>query len=381
MLLIYKVLIILCIYFLFKAYFRIKYPFWSIQPVFQYYNLYYWCFPPGIINQSLPNKHKTYYDYSIQFSTFENLKQHEKEDFINLLQQHYLRSKDVDYIPSETAVQSYLSNLKYEPLVGLKYETKFLNNQTHKKLIGTITGKPITCYLDNNKFIVNYVDFLCVHKKFRKKQVAPKLIHTYYVNQRNRNKTCVFLFKRESSKTAYVPLTSYLSYGFNLQYLKKPLKKYSILLTKNHLSYIYNELNNINRNFRCTIISSLSNIETLITNKVFFIYGILDNINIHALYIFQNNQTKIDGEFSVDCIGSYKKKSLKETIFYNGFLNALYDLKKTYKTLVLENIGHNHILIKNFIKKNTPLFSSQNSYYFYNFAYKPILSKDVFILH
>ena len=381
MLLIYKVLIILCIYFLFKAYFRIKYPFWSIQPVFQYYNLYYWCFPPGIINQSLPNKHKTYYDYSIQFSTFENLKQHEKEDFINLLQQHYLRSKDVDYIPSETAVQSYLSNLKYEPLVGLKYETKFLNNQTHKKLIGTITGKPITCYLDNNKFIVNYVDFLCVHKKFRKKQVAPKLIHTYYVNQRNRNKTCVFLFKRESSKTAYVPLTSYLSYGFNLQYLKKPLKKYSILLTKNHLSYIYNELNNINRNFRCTIISSLSNIETLITNKVFFIYGILDNINIHALYIFQNNQTKIDGEFSVDCIGSYKNKSLKETIFYNGFLNALYDLKKTYKTLVLENIGHNHILIKNFIKKNTPLFSSQNSYYFYNFAYKPILSKDVFILH
>ena len=150
MLLIYKVLIILCIYFLFKAYFRIKYPFWSIQPVFQYYNLYYWCFPPGIINQSLPNKHKTYYDYSIQFSTFENLKQHEKEDFINLLQQHYLRSKDVDYIPSETAVQSYLSNLKYEPLVGLKYETKFLNNQTHKKLIVSITGKLITCYLDNN---------------------------------------------------------------------------------------------------------------------------------------------------------------------------------------------------------------------------------------
>jgi hypothetical protein len=381
MLLIYKLLIILCIYFLFKAYFRIKYPFWSIQPVFQYYNLYYWCFPPGIINQSLPNKHKTYYDYSIQFSTFENLKQHEKEDFITLLQNHYLRSKEVDYVPTENAISSYLQNLESKSLVGLKYETKFLNNQTHKKLIGTITGKPLTCYLDNNKFNVNYVDFLCVHKKFRKKQVAPKLIHSYYVNQRNIEKTQVFLFKRESSKTAYVPLTSYLSYGFNLHYLKRPLKKYSILLAKDHLSYIYNEINNINTDFRCTIISSLSNIETLITNKIFFIYGILDNINIHALYIFQNNQTKIDGEFSVDCIGSYKNKSLKETIFYNGFLNALYDLKKTYKTLVLENIGHNHILIKNFIKKNTPLFSSQNSYYFYNFAYKPILSKDVFILH
>jgi len=381
MLLIYKILIILCIYLLFKGYFRIKYPFWSIQPVFHYYNLYYWCFPPGIINHELPKKHKKYYDDTILFLELSQLKNHQSSDCLTLLQHHYLRSKEVDYIPSEKAFVSYLQNLQTESFIGLKYETQFLNNQEHKKLIGMITGRPLICYINNNKMIVNYVDFLCVHKKYRKKQVAPKLIHSYYVKQRNRERGCVFLFKRESSKTAYVPLTTYLSYGFDLQYLKNPLKKYAVKLTKNHIFNIFDELNTINSNFKCSIVSTLSNIQGLIDNKVFLIYGIIDKINIHALYIFQNNQTKIDGYSSVDCIGSYKKKSLKEEIFYNGFLNALYDLKKTYKTLILENISHNHILIKNFMKKNSVLFSSQNSYYFYNFAYRPFKSKEVFILH
>ena len=381
MLLIYKILIILCIYFLFKCYFHVKYPFWSIQPVFQYYNLYYWICPRGIIDVSLPKKHKKYYDYSITFKTVSNLKEKEKDDVLDLLQYHYLRSGDIEYIPSEQGVFSYLKNLHDNSVVGLKYYNKYLNNQTHVKLIGVITGKPLTCYLDNNKIIVNYVDFLCVHKKYRKQDIAPKLIHSYYVNQRNKTKHSVFLFKRESSKTAYVPLTTYFSYGFDLQYLKKPLKKYAILFTKQHMGQVFNEIADISKEFRCSILSTLANIQTLVENKIYYVYGIVKNTTIHSLYIFQNNETIIDGVSSINCIGSYKKKSLEEKIFYNGFLNALYELKKTYKTLILENIGHNHYIIKNFMKKHSVLFSSQNSYYFYNFAYRPLKSKDVFILH
>ena len=85
----------------------------------------------------------------------------------------------------------------------------------------------------------------------------------------------------------------------------------------------------------------------------------------------------------VECFASYKRSSLNENKFYIGFLNALYDLKQNHhiKTITIENISHNHILISNFIKKNTPLFRSHSSYYFYNFAYRPFLPKEVLMIH
>ena len=87
----------------------------------------------------------------------------------------------------------------------------------------------LTLLLDNKKITVNYVDYLCVHKKNRKQKVAPNLIYTYYVTQRNETSNPIFLFKRESAKTMIVPLTTYLSYAFNISYLKSP--KYEMLFS------------------------------------------------------------------------------------------------------------------------------------------------------
>ena len=382
MLLLYKFLIVFVLYLLLKAIFRIKYPFWSIQPVFHYHNLYYWLAPPGIISSKMPKKHKTYFDNSIVFKEEEQLTNNEKNNMIDLLQQHYLRTNDVNYVPSKEVTFSYLQNLCYSSLIGLKYDTTLIKNIQHEKLIGIITGRPISCYLDNQEMVVNYVDYLCVHKKYRKKQIAPKLIHSYYVKQRNLQPNCVFLFKRESSKTAYVPLTSYLSYGFDLTYRKKPVKKYAFRFQVEHLREIYDIFYQIKKVFRCCLFSSLSNIETLLKNNAIYLYGILNKHKLHALYIFKNGETTIDNHSTIECVCSYKTPNLKDMIFYNGFLNALYEMKHLdRKTLLLDNVGHNYILINNFMKKNTPLFCSTNSYYFYNFAYRPVLSKDVFILH
>ena len=53
-----------------------------------------------------------------------------------------------------------------------------------KMLIGAITSRPltVTIYKTNSptlvKFDVYYVDYLCVKKGFRKKNIAPQLIQT-----------------------------------------------------------------------------------------------------------------------------------------------------------------------------------------------------------
>ena len=40
------------------TYFKIKYQFWSIQPVFHIYDLHFWLFPNQIVNPSLPKINK-----------------------------------------------------------------------------------------------------------------------------------------------------------------------------------------------------------------------------------------------------------------------------------------------------------------------------------
>ena len=65
-------LIILVLLFLLYFYYKIKYPFWSRQPVFHFHNLLYWYNPPGIIQYEKPEINK-YYKPDIRFYEFEQL--------------------------------------------------------------------------------------------------------------------------------------------------------------------------------------------------------------------------------------------------------------------------------------------------------------------
>ena len=62
----YIILGLVVLYLLFIVYCKIRYRFWSTQPVFHIHNLYYWLFPPGIIQHSLPPITK-FYDPFIEF--------------------------------------------------------------------------------------------------------------------------------------------------------------------------------------------------------------------------------------------------------------------------------------------------------------------------
>ena len=48
----YLVILIIAILSILYIYYKIRYKFWSIQPVFHIHNLRYWLFPPGIINNN-----------------------------------------------------------------------------------------------------------------------------------------------------------------------------------------------------------------------------------------------------------------------------------------------------------------------------------------
>ena len=50
----YIILCIIVIFILLMGFIKIRYRFWSKQPVFHYYNAWYWVRPPGVIQYAVP---------------------------------------------------------------------------------------------------------------------------------------------------------------------------------------------------------------------------------------------------------------------------------------------------------------------------------------
>ena len=68
----YIILLLTLTYVIFYIFFRVSIPFWSRQPVFHLHNLFYWIYPPGVIEQEVKIDYK-YYDSTIEFLELDKL--------------------------------------------------------------------------------------------------------------------------------------------------------------------------------------------------------------------------------------------------------------------------------------------------------------------
>ena len=370
----YGITLFILLYVLGTIYFKVKYPFWSNQPVFHFHNIRYWFNPPGIIEHKLPKITK-FYDASIPFKKISELKDSVKQDIVQLIQQNYLRSRSCDYVPDYDNIFGYFKNIEESSYIGYKYITTYLQGIPHKKCIGVITGKPLLCYLDNQKLEINYVDYLCVHKKHRKQKIAPKLIYSYYLTQRNASENPIFLFKRESSNTMIVPLSVFNCYAFDITYRKQP--KFNIIteITPDNIDFLYNS--NIHLNFKCFVIAKYENLKYLLENNTIKIYSYVYKNRPLAYYFFRDTKSYCDGQKEVELFASINNTT--STKFVYGMLGCLGHVKKAYDTslILVENIANNNILLEYLMKKYAPKYKTTNSYYFYNFGYLPIDSNKV----
>ena len=152
---------------------KLRFQFWSRQPVFHIYNIYYWLFYQGIIQKELPEKNK-FYTYNYKKTTDYTPSKALTEFII-----HFLNRKDIVYIPTIKTMTS-LFKQSIQPLLTTYYK----NNQ----LIGCITARQLTISLNQTINIpCYYIDFLCVHKDYRNQNIAPTLIQTHEYNQRKKN--------------------------------------------------------------------------------------------------------------------------------------------------------------------------------------------------
>jgi len=396
----YIFLIIIIVIIIILLYFRVKYRFWIKQPVFHIYDLWYYIFPCGIIQLELPSREEKYNNFKdIETFKLEEINNVNKERFVSFIQQHFLRSRELNYKPKKENIFPYLTGLDGGSVFISLYkknnmllDTKNQKVKEDEKIIGTMLSYPVQIIFNNGNPNANmnayYVDYLCVDKDYRKMNIAPELIQTHHYNQRILNeKIQVSLFKREGTLTSIIPLCLYNLYGFNIKKSNEFILPPDIKLIKinyKDLSF-YNDFIKLNHNkFSIFISTSLANISELIKTENIFIYGLIQSDTILSLYFLKKQCTYLENnnEEIITCYASINCcKSVD--IFKIGFQKTLMDLidkNSFYKLLIIENTSDNDLLIHFYSKLNELLFNVISAYYFYNFAHNSYQSNKTLIL-
>jgi hypothetical protein len=395
----YIFLIIIIVIIIILLYFRVKFRFWTKQPVFHIYDLWYYLFPCGIIELELPSREDKYNNFKdIDTIKLDELSNVNKEKFVSFIQTHFLRSRELNYKPKKENIFPYLTGLDGGSVFISLYRKKnmLMDSKSQKvkedeKIIGTMLSYPVQIIFNNGNPNANmnayYVDYLCVNRENRKEGVAPQMIQTHHYNQRHLNKNIhVSLFKREGNLTAIIPLCLYNSCGFYIKNTKELILPQDIKLIKinyKDLSY-YNEFIKLNHTkFKIFISTSLANISELIKTENIFIYALIQTDTILALYFFKKQCTYLDeNEEIITCYASINCCK-SEDIFKVGFQQALLNITDkfpSYKLLIIENTSDNDKLIHFYSKLNELLFNINSAYYFYNFAHQLYQPNQTLIL-
>ena len=399
--LLYFIGTIVLLIILFFIFIRIKFRFWAVQPVYHFYDVYYWFFNVGIIRHELPEKNRYTNFKEIETITMDKVSAIKLRDFVDLIQLNYLRDDGNTFIPEKENIGPYFEGHNSPTFLSLFWQPDFIldmktnNTIASKMLVGSITSRPLTVTIYNVnkdliKFDVFYVDYLCVKKGFRKKNIAPQLIQTHEYNQSHLNKKIsVSLFKREGELTGIVPLTAYNTIIFDMKNWTEPpiaLNPKTTLLVgdSQNMYYLYNFINE-NKIWDITIVPELSNLMSLVSSKNLYIYMMMTDMEMEAIYVFRKTCTNIEkGKGLLSLIASINSINLSLTKFIQGFKNVLWEIllnNPNYHYLAIEDVSDNKYIIDNIKVKTHPTFESPTAYFFYNYARSPFDANRALIIN
>jgi hypothetical protein len=352
--------------------------------------------PPGIIQDSLPEKNKYTNFKDIDTIVFSQLSSIQKIRFTNLIKANYLQNKDNIFSPQSENITAYFIGHNDKSFISFYYKDEHMIDLkkgtmiTDRQIIGAMTSRPLNVLISKNKkgkFRVYYVDYLCVDKLYRKKGIAPQIIQTHHYNQRYLNKNIVIsLFKREDELTGIVPLCVYSTYGFSVDKWIKPLdlsNEYKLLeINTTNFRFVYDFICLNENKFEIIINADIANILELIKTKNIFIYAILCDEQIICCYFYRKSCVQIEKGLEVlSCFASICH--CDDNIFIQGFKISFWKIaaENFFGFCAIENLSNNNIIINNIIQKTKPLLISPTAYFFYNFAYPTFDSEKVIIIN
>lgn len=391
---IYLIMFIILLHVLWYAYVKLRYKFWSLQPVFQYYQWWYWLYPIGILNNELPEKNRFVNLDQIITTKFEEIDKIHLEKYLNLIKIHFLNYKELSFNPEDKNILSYFESNNISPFFTLYFENEKLITENkdivnNKKLIGGMTSRALNVYIKNkDPFHIYYVDYLCVEKSKRNKNIAPQIIQTHVYNVRRINDNIkTFLFKKDSNLNGIVPLTLYLTNSYNIKEWDLPKMTHpsfnTLELNKQTLQLFF-EFIDTNNTFKCYISCNPENLLHLIETGNIHGYIVRNNNYVIGVYLFRNSTTLFNKQKVFDLFFSLSNKDKNKENFILGFEKSLLSCykKEQFTYLSIENMSHNNYIM-NMInsRQYQPYKTFPTAYYFYNYINKPFFPNDVAIIH
>ena len=167
-----------------------------------------------------------------------------------------------------------------------------------------------------------------------------------------------------------------------------------VFINKSNMNKFYQIFSNSKKNFDCFITYNLGHIFHLIEKENLRVTVLIINNVFKAFFVFKNtyykyvnengneNGNKNENGNIIECCSSYKDEDVNNELFTLGFMISLSLISKDLcsKILSINNISNNNIILKLLLEKYKYIDKSAISLYFYNFAYYPKESKDIFCI-
>ena len=371
-------LLVISITFLFYLYIKLRYRFWSSQPVFHIYNLKQWLLPSGIVQSKVPQKQIKFYDLKIITNNFQEISTEKKALIFYFIKRNLSKNQFLsifEHCYNKCYISFLYSHMSIPLVDGSFYKTKKINSCMISKTLNSI--------INNNKVKISYIYYYKIHKTSKNKKLDyNKLFYTHYYISRAIGSPHIFFFKKKGKIPWITPCTTYYSYNFDTKYINNVNlnipNNLSIRQIKSaSFRMILHFFGEISKNFTFFSTPDYANLKNMITTNLLSPFVIMDCNQIVGLLIFRNNNNNCTSLIASACFPKYRN------YLFPSLQNSLFLLKKykKFKTIEIENISNNNYIIKEVLKRMLPKEKKQISCYFYNFNIRPFMSPSCFLIY
>ncbi len=440
------IIIILIIVFILGlfAYIRLRYPFWSIQPVYHIYDVRWFGSNAPIVTLRMGDAVISKYTDKVHVLTkpFLDMTPEKIDEMIDLLQCHYIGSEHILNVMDRDTMTQYLTGHTYPAYVSLYLEDQLvLHSKTNildtepepigsisstskivnqPMVIGSMTSRPVRIFVGHNmtEETTYFWDFICDHRNFKSRHISRYLIQTHLHKQQfasSEIKTGIFR-KEAILCDGIVPLVKYNMSTFLLQKIRPPKlpAHFTVVRILNEnvdiLSDFLYGLTHLGQQVRTQSTAffsfcafpELGSLITLVKQQIWYVYALKRGEHIYGMYFFKDSKTIYEDvhhgkDYSgkqIECIASVCNMELNmHNLFFMGVLHALRDITKyssstkiksggNFRIITFSHLGHNHLLLEKWRWKYTPLFEIPCAYYAYNMIVSgmPIDKRQCFII-
>jgi hypothetical protein len=369
--------VILILFILARAVFRVVAPFWSRQPVMHPHCLNMWLTAPKVIQTQLPILNQ-YTDHKVVTSMeASNIADSVKEEMTEFISDYFLRSKGAKYTPQWKHISQGFAGASHESFIAI-------GRNKDGSLISTISARPVLIRnAGKDPFWSYYVDNLCVKPDVRKQGIAPKTIQTFCHDLRHKTDDSIqtVVFKREGVSMGLVPITIFPVYGFQTGVMDVLPSNLTVIELRSQIELrdAWVHIERFIKRYSTSFTMSMTSVLDSIKNGVVKVYIGKNKTSdvIQAVALIRDAACTYDEGRSIELSALLSNPGCKEVM---GFAAAACKKACTAfdATLVIvDGCGEGERFAQTLIKKDrSPVFHSKTSLFFYNYASHPVFPEN-----